>query len=260
MCKVMAIINQKGGVGKTTTCVNLGIGLADRGKKVLLIDADPQGSLTASLGYREPDTIEITLSTVMGNVINDIPVLPGDGILHYSDKVDLLPANIELFGLEISIINVMRREMIMNEYLDIVRERYDYILIDCMPALSMITINALACADSILIPVQAAYLPIKGLQQLFHTIGKVKKQINSKLKIEGILVTMMDSRTNFAKDIVALLKDSYGGKVKIFNESIPMSVRIAESSAEGLGICVYDPKGKVAKAYENLTMEVLDNE
>lgn len=260
MCKVMAIINQKGGVGKTTTCVNLGIGLADKGKKVLLIDADPQGSLTASLGYHEPDTIDITLSTVMGNIIKDIPVLPDDGILHYSDKVDLLPANIELSGLEISIINVMRREMIMNEYLDIVRNQYDYILIDCMPALSMITINALACADSILIPVQAAYLPIKGLQQLFQTIGKVKKQINPKLKIEGILVTMMDSRTNFAKDIVALLRDSYGGRVKIFDESIPMSVKVAESSAEGLGISEYDPKGKATKAYADLTMEVLANE
>lgn len=260
MSKVITVINQKGGVGKTTTCVNLGIGLADKGKKVLLIDADPQGSLTACLGYREPDNIEITLSTVMGNIINDIPVLSGDGILHYSDKVDLLPANIELSGLEISIINVMRREMIMSEYLDIVRERYDYILIDCMPALSMITINALACADSILIPVQAAYLPIKGLQQLFQTIGKVKKQINPKLKIEGILVTMMDARTNFAKDIVALLKDTYGGIVKIFEESIPMSVRVAESSAEGLGICEYDPKGKATKAYERLTMEVLANE
>lgn len=260
MGKIIAIVNQKGGVGKTTTCVNLGIGLADKGKKVLLIDADPQGSLTASLGFREPDAIDITLSTVMGNIINDIPVLSDEGILRYSDNLDLLPANIELSGLEISIINVMRRDMVMNEYLEIVKDLYDYILIDCMPALGMITINALACADSILIPVQAAYLPIKGLQQLIQTIGKVRKQINPGLKIEGILVTMMDARTNFAKDIVKLLHESYGEKVKIFADSIPMSVKVAESSAEGLGICVYDPKGKVAKAYESLTMEVLNNE
>lgn len=257
MCRVIAIANQKGGVGKTTTTSNLGIGLAKQGKRVLLIDADAQGSLTASLGFSEPDKLEITLATVLGVVINDEEIEPDYGILSHGEGVALMPGNIELSGLEVSLVNVMSRELVMRAYIEQVRDRYDYILIDCMPSLGMITINAFACADSILIPVQAAYLPVKGLQQLIKTIGKVKRQINPKLGIEGILLTMVDSRTNYARDISAMLKEAYGSRVRIFENVIPMSVRAAEISAEGVSIYEHDPKGKVASAYYSLTEEVL---
>lgn len=260
MCRVIAIANQKGGVGKTTTTSNLGIGLAKQGKKVLLIDADAQGSLTASLGFTEPDTLEVTLATVLGNLINDEELEADYGILTHNEGIHLMPGNIELSGLEVSLVNVMSRELVLMSYIKIVKNSYDYILIDCMPSLGMITINVFASADSILIPVQAAYLPVKGLQQLIKTIGKVKRQINGKLEIEGILLTMVDNRTNYAKDISSMLRESYGSKVKVYENSIPMSVRAAEISAEGVSIYKHDPKGKVSSAYYSLTEEVIANE
>lgn len=259
-CRVIAIANQKGGVGKTTTTSNLGIGLSRQGKRVLLIDADAQGSLTASLGYREPDKLDITLANVMGNIINEKEMDVEYGILRHEEGVDLMPGNIELSGIEVSLVNVMSRETVLRSYIEEQRSRYDYILIDCMPSLGMLTINAVAAADSILIPVQAAYLPVKGLEQLIKTIGKVKRQINPRLEIEGILMTMVDSRTTYARDISKLLIKNYGSRVRIFTSSIPMSVRAAEISAEGTSIYKHDPNGKVAKAYQSLTEEVLGNE
>ncbi len=259
MCKVIAIANQKGGVGKTTTTSNLGIGLAKQGKRVLVIDADAQGSLTASLGFTEPDKLEVTLANVLEKVINDEEFDPDYGILKHKEGINLMPGNIELSSLEFSLVNVMSREIMMRSYVEMLKDRYDYILIDCMPSLGMITINMFACADSILIPVQAAYLPVKGLEQLIKTISKVKRQINPNLAIEGILLTMVDNRTNYARDITELLIENYGNQVRIFQNSIPMSVRAAEISAEGVSIYQHDPKGKVADAYQSLTKEVLGN-
>ena len=215
---VMAVVNQKGGTGKTTTCENLGVGLAKEGKKVLLVDTDPQASLTISLGYPRPDDLDITLSDMMAKVMQEKPIEQGKGILHHKEGIDLMPSNIELSGLEVSLVNAMSRETILKQYLS-----------------------------------------AKGLEQLLQTINKVRRQINPKLKIEGILLTMVDSRTNYAKDISALIRDTYGTKLKVYKTDIPRSVRAEEISAEGKSIFEHDPKGEVADAYRVLTKEVLDN-
>lgn len=255
--QIIAVANQKGGVGKTTTCVNLGIGLARAGKRVLLIDGDPQGSLTISLGHPQPDQLPFTLSDALGRVLLDQPIGPGEGILHHPEGVDLMPADIQLSGMEVSLVNAMSRETILRQYLDTLKGRYTHILIDCQPSLGMLTVNALAAANRIIIPVQAEYLPAKGLEQLLQTVGKVRRQINPRLQIDGILLTMVDSRTNFAREITALLRDTYGGTIRVFQSEIPHSVRAKETTAEGRSIFAHDPKGKVAQGYENLTQEVL---
>ncbi len=257
MTKTIALVNQKGGVGKSVSAVNLAIGLAREGKRVLLVDMDAQGSSTVSLGYTEQDKLPVTIATLLEKVIEDEAIEPMEGILHHCENIDLIPANIELAGLEVTLVNTMSRESVLREYLKIIKDKYDYLVLDCAPSLGMITINALACADNIIIPVQAQYLSIKGMEQLLKTIGKVKKQINPKLGIGGVLITMADMRTNYTKDIINLLHDTYGEHMRIFNSIIPFSVRAAETSAEGKSIYLHDPNGKVAKAYENLVQEVL---
>lgn len=226
MCRIIAIANQKGGVGKTTTCVNLGIGLARAGKKVLLVEADAQGSMAVSLGIQEPDELDVTLVNIMEKVINDEDVEPGEGMIHHEEGIDFIPANIELAGLETSLVNVMSREQVLRLYLDGVKADYDYILIDCMPSLGMITINALVAADSVLIPVEALTWPVKGLQQLIKTIGKVHRRLNPRLSIMGILLTKVDRRTNFATGI--------------FRNRSVMYMAITSISLRIVSLCLYE--------------------
>ena len=259
-CQVIAVANQKGGVGKTTTTFNLGVALAHSGRRVLLIDADPQGDLTTYMGWHNADNIPITLSTLMGRTMNDMDVNPTEAVLHHDEGVDLIPTNLELASMEVSLVNAMSREYTLRNSISELKDKYDFILIDCMPSLGMITINALASADKVIIPVQSEFLAAKGMSHLMNTILKVKKQINPKLDIAGILLTIVDGRRNLSKEISDELRETYGKVFKLYDTQIPRAVKAAESSRMGESIISYDKDSKVAQSYIELAKEVLKDE
>lgn len=256
--KVIAMANQKGGVAKTTSTMNLGAALCRQGKRVLLIDADPQANLTEIMGHEVPEKLPVTLTTVLTKIIREEPVEPKEGILKHTEGMDLMPASEELASTEMTLHNVMSRETVLKQYIEQVKAEYDYILIDCGPSLELLTINALTAADSIIIPVLSHYLPTKGLEKLLKTIARTRRSLNPNLALDGILLTMVDNRTNFAKEICQAIRKAYGNYV--FHTEIPHSIRLAEMATTGESIFQYEPKGKTAEAYESLAREVLSLE
>ncbi|MDO0824050.1 ParA family protein [Desulfosporosinus nitroreducens] len=259
-CEIIAIANQKGGVGKTTTTINLGYSLADKGKRVLLVDCDPQSNLTMSFGIDQPDELSITLYHLMTDILEEKELpLRSDYILSFNN-LDILPCSIELAAIEVNLVNAMSREITLKAILDKLRPYYDYIIIDCMPSLGMLTINALAACDRVLIPAAPQYLSAKGLELLLRNIIRVKRRINPAIEIDGILITMFTERTKLSKEIVNLINDTYGSHIKIFESKIPVSVKVGEAVLNYKSIIEFDPKGKVAVAYKNFAEEYEAND
>ena len=256
-CRVIAVVNQKGGVGKTVTATNLGVGLARHGPKVLIVDCDCQASQTVSLGWKNPDELPVTLATQLEKIMANKPFDPQDGILHHDEGIELMPSSIELSGLEMRMVNAMSRERLLRTYLDAQKSQYDFIVLDCPPTLGMMTINALAATDSVVIPIAPEYLSVVGMQQLFDTLGMVKQHLNPDLRIEGALVTLANMRTNLAKNTVGAVQKAYGDDMRVFPTPIPYSVRIKEASTAGQSIYAYEKGGQAAYAYEQLVKEVL---
>ena len=223
----------------------------------MLIDADPQGDLTTSLGCTNPDELKTSLATIMNKITKEEEIEVNEGILRHEEGVDFIPSNIDLEAIEVGLVNVMSRETTLKTYINKVKDKYDYILIDCRPSLGMLTINALTASDSVIIPVQAHYLSLKGMTELIKTINRVRNRMNPNLKIDGALLTLADMKTNMAKTTLNTLRQNYGSKMKIYVTIIPMGIKAAEVSVKGKSIYEIDKNSKPAIAYSKFTKEVI---
>jgi len=254
MSKVIAIANQKGGVGKTTTSVNLSSCMAQKGKKVLVIDIDPQGNTTSGLGMQKNKEGVLSIYDVLINGASAEKAIQKTKI----ENLDIITSNIQLAGAEIELVSVMARESVLKRALGNIRDRYDYIFIDCPPSLGLITINALTAADKVLVPIQCEYYALEGLSQLVNTINLVKQHLNPDLEIEGVVLTMFDARTNLSIQVVEEVKKYF--KEKVYKTIIPRNVRLGEAPSFGMPINLYDPKCVGAVAYAELAQEMIENE
>ena len=253
MVKVIAVANQKGGVGKTTTAVNLAACLAKEGRKVLLVDSDPQGNATSGLGFDKRDVRKC----VYDNIINDVPM--ADTLKHTAyENLDVIPATIQLAGAEVELVSLMNREGRLKNALERVKHDYDYVIIDCPPSLGLLTINALTAASSVMIPVQCEFYALEGITMLMNTIQLVQRNLNPALKLEGVVMTMFDSRTNLAQDVVEEVKKYF--KTKMYKTIVPRNVRLSEAPSHGMPVIDYDSKSKGAQVYMELAQEVIDDE
>ena len=252
MGRIISVANQKGGVGKTTTAINLAAALAEAGKKVLIIDMDPQGNTTSGLGV-DKDALEKSVYDLLINSLNIKEYMIQERLF---PTLSIIGSNVNLSGAEIDLIGIDRKEFILKDALAQVKEEYDFIIIDCPPSLNMLTVNALSASDSVLVPIQCEYYALEGLSQLMHTINLVKTRLNSNLEIEGIVFTMFDSRTNLSLQVVENVKDNLNQR--IYKTIIPRNVRLAEAPSHGLPINLYDPRSTGAEAYKNLAIEVIN--